>query len=144
MMSKTRSQDSKYSRALVMGRIVVIQLVGFGLVITALWVDEIIDFPHNFLFPGQPQIFDWTQSLFESVLVLCPFVLTTVLLTRLVGRIRHLEGFLLVCGVCKRVRVEDEWIPMEMYISARSEAVVSHGFCPDCVEKHYASKLKDR
>jgi hypothetical protein len=54
--------------------------------------------------------------------------------------IRVLEGFLPICSFCKRIRDESEaWQPLESYISARSEAVFSHGVCPECARKHYGS-----
>lgn len=56
-----------------------------------------------------------------------------------------LEGILPVCSFCKKIRDEhDVWQPMENYISERSEASFSHGFCPECGEKHYGEALRRR
>lgn len=50
--------------------------------------------------------------------------------------VKHLQGFLSICAHCKKIRDEDNtWQPMEGYVSKRSEATFSHGFCPDCYEK---------
>jgi hypothetical protein len=53
-------------------------------------------------------------------------------------QVRNLEGILSICASCKRIRNEDgEYEQMESYISAHSEAMFSHGLCPDCVHKYF-------
>ena len=50
-----------------------------------------------------------------------------------------LRGLLPICAHCKKVRDDQGyWTRIEDYISQHSEADFSHGFCPDCIEKHYA------
>jgi hypothetical protein len=50
-----------------------------------------------------------------------------------------LEGMLRVCSYCKSIRNETgKWEPFDTFISGRSDAQFSHGFCPTCVERHYA------
>ncbi len=50
-----------------------------------------------------------------------------------------LRGLLPICAHCKKVRDDQGyWTRIEDYISRHSEADFSHGFCPDCIEKHYA------
>ncbi|MBD3296283.1 MAG: PAS domain S-box protein [Candidatus Omnitrophica bacterium] len=60
------------------------------------------------------------------------------------GHIKKLEGLVPICANCKKMRVEgsdpkneDSWLPLEKYISDRSEASFTHGLCPDCVRKIY-------
>lgn len=49
-----------------------------------------------------------------------------------------LKGVLPVCSFCKKIRNENnEWQPMESYITSRSDAKFSHSFCPDCGKRHY-------
>ena len=49
---------------------------------------------------------------------------------------RTLEGLLPICAVCKKIQDEDgRWHHMESYISDRSKAMFSHGYCPDCYER---------
>lgn len=51
---------------------------------------------------------------------------------------KMLKGILPLCSFCKRIRDENnEWQTMEDYIGKHSEAMFSHGFCPDCGKKHY-------
>jgi ligand-binding sensor domain-containing protein len=56
-----------------------------------------------------------------------------------------LRGLLPICAHCKKVRDDGGyWTRIEDYISRHSEADFSHGYCPDCVEKHYGElDMKD-
>lgn len=50
--------------------------------------------------------------------------------------VKRLEGVIPICGVCKKIRDDKEsWQQLEQYISDHSEALFSHGLCPDCYEK---------
>jgi DNA-binding response OmpR family regulator len=56
-----------------------------------------------------------------------------------INRIRRLEGVLPICCHCKKIRNEENlWEQLEVYIADHSEALFSHGICPDCKEKHYS------
>lgn len=65
--------------------------------------------------------------------------------TRLVGdlqdaltRVKTLSGLLPICAGCKRIRdAEGEWLQLEQYIGARTDAEFSHGMCPACVAQWY-------
>ena len=59
-------------------------------------------------------------------------------LERARSEIRTLGGLLPICSVCKKVRDDDGyWQKVERYVSARSDARFSHGFCPECFERLY-------
>ena len=52
------------------------------------------------------------------------------------GRIKRLEGLLSICMQCKKIRTENnDWHQLEQYIGEHSDAVFSHGLCPECLEK---------
>lgn len=52
--------------------------------------------------------------------------------------LKLLEGILPICMFCKRIRDEQQqWQPLESYISQHSEADFSHGLCLECARKHY-------
>jgi hypothetical protein len=54
--------------------------------------------------------------------------------------LRTLEGLLPICMFCKNIRNEaGEWERLEIFISKRSEARFSHGFCPSCGKEHYGA-----
>lgn len=53
-------------------------------------------------------------------------------------KVRTLSGFLPICASCKKIRDDQGyWNQIEAYISKHSEAVFSHGICPDCARKLY-------
>ena len=50
-------------------------------------------------------------------------------------KVKRLEGVIPICGVCKKIRDDQEsWQQLEQYISDHSEALFSHGLCPDCYQ----------
>jgi sigma-B regulation protein RsbU (phosphoserine phosphatase) len=52
--------------------------------------------------------------------------------------VRKLSGLLPICSSCKKIRDDKGyWKQIEQYISEHSEALFSHGICPDCVKKLY-------
>ena len=65
---------------------------------------------------------------------------------RILGLRRHvqqLEGLLPICAYCKRIRdAGEQWESIEQYVEARSEAQFSHGYCPDCYEKHVRPQIE--
>ena len=60
--------------------------------------------------------------------------------------IRQLTGMLPICASCKKIKDDKGyWQGVESYISEHSEAVFSHGLCPECEGKMYEDleKLKN-
>ncbi len=52
--------------------------------------------------------------------------------------IKTLSGFLPICSSCKNIR-DDEgyWKEIEQYISDHSDLQLTHGICPDCLDRLY-------
>jgi hypothetical protein len=117
-------------------QIVVYASFAFILVIAMIWLDEIFDLPH-YLFGAEKTPVNWMESLFESVMILMLWFFSVFSICNFMRRIKYLEGFLPVCSFCKKIRIGDQWIPFEKYISEHSETQFTHSFCPDCAEKHY-------
>ena len=52
--------------------------------------------------------------------------------------IKTLQGIIPICSSCKKIRNDQGyWQQVEAYISDHSEALFSHGICPDCMERLY-------
>jgi hypothetical protein len=52
------------------------------------------------------------------------------------GKVKLLEGIIPICMYCKKIRDDEEsWQQLENYITKHSEALFSHGICPECFEK---------
>jgi AmiR/NasT family two-component response regulator len=60
------------------------------------------------------------------------------------AEIKTLRGILPICSSCKKIR-DDEgyWNQLETYIQEHSEAVFSHGLCPECAKKLYPEIFGD-
>ncbi len=54
------------------------------------------------------------------------------------AEVRTLRGLLCVCARCKRVRADDAWESLEVYIRNRTDTSFSHGICPDCLQSQHA------
>ena len=54
------------------------------------------------------------------------------------AQVKTLTGLLPVCAKCQKVR-DDEgyWNRLETYVKKHTDAFVSHGLCPDCMEALY-------
>ncbi len=52
------------------------------------------------------------------------------------AQVKRLEGIIPICMYCKKIRDDEKsWHQLEQYISEHSDAVFSHGVCPECSEK---------
>jgi PleD family two-component response regulator len=55
--------------------------------------------------------------------------------------VKTLRGLLPICASCKKIRDDQGyWKQIEEYIENHSEALFSHGLCPDCADKLYADQ----
>jgi len=49
-----------------------------------------------------------------------------------------LQGILPICMYCHKIRDDQQsWQQLERYIQEHSDAMFSHGVCPECLEKYY-------
>ena len=121
-------------------KIILYDIVGFGIVMLFLWFNELFDFPHLIL-GSKSTPMNLTESILETAMVAALMIIVITFTRHLLKRIKHLEGFLRVCSNCKKIHVDGTWIPIEEYIRERSEAEFTHGFCPECADR-YRSSLK--
>lgn len=57
-------------------------------------------------------------------------------LDQALSRVKQLEGIIPICMYCKKIRDDkNSWQQLEKYITEHSEAMFSHGMCPDCFEE---------
>jgi len=128
--------------------IIVVELIGFFIVIIAVWINEFYDLPH-YLFGMPLERFNYHEASFESFFVLLMAVIVVVITLQMTKRISQLESLLPICSFCKKIREPDadpfkqeSWKPIELYIGERTGSEFSHGLCPECTEKHYGITLK--
>jgi hypothetical protein len=57
------------------------------------------------------------------------------------AQVKILQGLLPICAACKAIKDErGRWHRLENYLSANSQAQLTHGLCPECYPK-YAEEL---
>ncbi len=55
------------------------------------------------------------------------------LLKTALSRVKQLEGVITICSCCKKIMDDKQnWQQLERYITNHSEALFSHGACPEC------------
>ncbi|MEI6208177.1 MAG: hypothetical protein WCP20_15460 [Desulfuromonadales bacterium] len=78
------------------------------------------------------------QALTEQELLTETVTLQKEEIESTINRMKRLEGIISICMHCKKIRNEHEsWDQLEKYISQHSDAMFSHGICPECIEKHH-------
>jgi CHASE1-domain containing sensor protein len=54
------------------------------------------------------------------------------------AKVKQLTGMLPICASCKKIRDDKGyWSGVETYVSEHTDAVFSHGLCPECEKKAY-------
>jgi hypothetical protein len=129
-------------RFFIQRRLLLYQVLGFVSIIALIWINEIIDLPHFLL--GSPLTkINWREAVLESAAVSALGATVLVLSRRLLMHIKYLEGFLVVCAFCKKIKVRDGvWVPIDQFITNHAEVVFSHSYCPECLEEHYGHVLR--
>ncbi len=57
---------------------------------------------------------------------------------KILSEIKILKGIIPICSYCHKMRDDKySWEQLEKYISERSDAMFSHGICPDCLPNAY-------
>lgn len=106
---------------------------GFLFMIMMSWLTEWLRLPHYFL--GEPFAPDWKRALLRTVVILLIWLWVHRLVRRLLRRLHYLEEFLRVCGWCRKVCHDGEWMAMEQYFRSKFATRTSHGMCPECLQK---------
>ena len=58
-------------------------------------------------------------------------------------KVKTLKGFLPICASCNKIRdKKNGWTNVDVYIRDHSEAELTHGYCPECVKKHFLTDDK--
>lgn len=114
-------------------RVLWIIAAGFSFMIVMSWLTEIFRFPH--LLFGEPFESDWNRAILRTVVIFLIWLWVHVLVRRLLERLHYLEEYLRICGWCRKVEHDGEWMPMETYFNSKFDTKTSHGMCPECLQK---------
>ena len=130
------------TKRMISFRIVSAEIIGLVFIIALHWGNEFLDIPHH-LFGTRPTPVNLPESLIETICIAVMGIPAVFNTWRNLKKIKYLEGFLPVCSYCKKIRIDDTWIPFETYISDHSDAVFSHGMCPGCQREHFGDYIED-
>lgn len=87
---------------------------------------------------------DWEIDEIIIVFIFFMFAMAVFWIRRLLqlrqalSEIKQLRGILPICSACKKIRDDQGyWQQIESYVQEHSEALFSHGICPDCMDRLY-------
>src|SRR5579871_774434 len=93
------------------------EAVGFSVLIILSWLSELFRIPH-YLF-NEPFTPDWKRAMLRTVVILLIWGWVHLITRRLLKRLHYLEEFIRMCGWCRRVCYDGEWLPMEKYLNSQ-------------------------
>lgn len=114
------------------------EAIGFSTIIVLAWAAEIAEVPH--LFFGEHAVFNWFRVLLRTAVVLAIWFWVHTSTRRLLKRLHYLEEFLLVCGWCRKVGHEGNWLTMEEFFGSKFATETSHGICPECARQQFTGQ----
>jgi hypothetical protein len=118
-------------RPRLLRRVLLLEAVAFLAVIAIIWLDEVLDLPH-ILFRATPTPLRIGEGLMESLLILLLGLAVLLVTARAFRRIAYLESLVVMCAWCRRVRDEQEWLPVELFLERQHNANTTHGICETC------------
>jgi hypothetical protein len=100
---------------------------------------------HQFVFDEKPDSVDEMAAALVRFFVLLLLAAMTNRMGKQTRQLRHrvrlLEGILPICSHCKSIRDKNNnWVQLEGYITAHSEAQFSHSLCPKCFKDYYGQE----
>lgn len=124
------------TKNILLHRLLGYEIAGYAFLLFLITGDEVFDFPY-LIFGQLATPVNWPEVVIEAAYIIVLAALTLSSSWYFVRRIRFFEGLIPICSFCKKIRDEGRWISLEAYVSNHSEAMLSHGLCPECREKHY-------
>jgi hypothetical protein len=112
-------------------RVILAESIGFGLIIAASWLDELMSLP-QVLFGGTAGGRNLREAAFETAVVLLVAMPTLIFSSSVTRRLFRLSLFLRVCAWCRRIEANGQWLPLEEFFKQHFDTATSHGMCPEC------------
>lgn len=103
---------------------------GFSSLIILAWLSELLHIPH-YIF-GEGFAPDWNRAALRSLVLFLIWGWVHLSTKRLLKHLHYLEEFQRICGWCRRVCHNDEWLTLEQYFNTKFDAKTTHGMCPSC------------
>jgi hypothetical protein len=115
-------------------------MIGFIFVIISDWIVAVFDPPY-YLFNTNYKLIDIQETIFETVVHIILCIIVVYWTSKLMKKIRTLEGFMVICASCKRIQIDGRWVEVENVISDNSDLQFSHGICEECAKKLYGDRI---
>ena len=116
-------------------------LIGFGIVMILFWFNELLDLPH-LLLDAAPSPVNYKEAAVETLAVIAAASVFILIALKLEKHIKYLEGLTVICSRCKKVRVQDQWIPIDQWLDGETSVVFSHGVCYECLRDLYPEEYQ--
>jgi len=110
-----------------------IEACGFSILIAFSWLTEMARIPH-FLF-GEPFTPNWHRAVLRTIVISLIWTWVHLATRRLLKRLHYLDEFLRICGWCRKVCHDGNWLTLEEYFNTKGATQTSHGMCPECLKK---------
>jgi len=108
-----------------------IEAVGFSALIALSWVTEAVRLPH-FVF-GEAFTPNWHRAELRSLVIFLVWLAVYRATRRLLERLHYLEDFMRMCGWCRKIYCDGQWVPTEQFLKSQFATSTTHGMCPDCL-----------
>jgi hypothetical protein len=122
--------------------LIVAEAAAFALSMAVIWLDEWLDMPHLLLGdPVSPARFH--EAAVESACIGVSGIVAVGASLALMRRLRQSENYVAMCAWCRKVRVDDRWMPFEDFLLHQNDLRTSHSICEQCaadVKKPQASR----
>jgi hypothetical protein len=110
-----------------------VEASAFSSLIGLSWLTEVLRLPHELF--GEQFNPNYHRAALRTVIILSIWLWVYLVTRRLLKRLHHLEEFLRVCGWCRKVCDQNQWLEMERFFNSKFDTKTTHGMCPDCLKK---------
>ena len=117
-----------------------VEAAAFSSLIILSWLTEALRIPHALY--GEQFTPNYHRATLRSVIILMIWSWVYLVTRRLLKRLHYLEEFLRVCGWCRKVCSDNEWLEMEKFFNSKFDTKTTHGMCPDCLKKKVGEMAK--
>jgi len=114
-------------------------LFGISIFLIFIWLDDIYDIPLCFMNVDE-NTQNWIAPVWETLLLAVIVGTCLFMVRRVERRIEYLEGLNVICSHCRRVKLDDQWMPIEQWLERTSPVEFSHGLCNDCLKELYPER----
>lgn len=107
-----------------------IECLGFASLLVVSWLDEFARLPQVIL--GGAAVTNWREGAIESVAILVVWFLVFVATRRVLKRFYYLEDQLQMCGWCRKLKRQGDWVSLEDYLTKELCVETELGICTSC------------